>query len=742
MRDVSLHWLPILPAWLIGVIALILLAVLGYGSWLLANKQVPGKWVKRLGALRAVMILVFALCLLQPVLSYSRSVEKKPELLVFVDASQSMGLSGGDGGTRLDQVRQALKDGPFADHLRKQFQIHWFGFDREAWAIAAGELGGLKAEGETTRFGESLTIGYFQFKKEGESQARVLWASDGNDLGTNDIVEEARRLGVAIDTLAAPGAEVGPSQDHLAIAQVQCAPRVLLGSETQFGVTVYGTSDRTWTLSVLEDGKEVATQEVAIPRGEKEKRVLISLKPMEVGVKRYQVLLTPRDGGTDKVAPYQVSVQVLDSKQEVLILEDTWRWEFKFLRRVFEDDPSFSFTAFLSRGGGAFVHFGEAERKVKLAGIPQSKAELDWFDTIIVGDVDPRRWPKGLTSGLAQCVREDGRSLVVVAGPNLSQLAANGELNSLLPVEIAREAGKPVEGPVDVRVTQEGAQSSFFLLPGGKSGSGNLPPLDQIYPPLRKRPAATVLLESAKIANNYGPLIVMSEHTVGRGRVLFVGTDTLWKWQTLGQGGEGKATPYAHFWQQALRALAPTRPSSGQISLWLQPDRSRYEAGQRVRLQAQIQTGENLSQPRIQAGVIGPEDKRIPLAFEVDPKNPRVYQAEFATTQPGPYRIQATLISEGKPTAEVATAIDVAEGRDELAETQVNGANLARIASATGGKVIDPADAKTWPGSEDGGAVTVKETRTLNMWSNFSLLLLLCALMGLDWTLRLLRGYV
>src|SRR5262249_9971408 len=145
----------------------------------------------------------------------------------------------------------------------------------------------------------------------------------------------------------------------------------------------------------------------------------------------------------------------------------------------------------------------------------------------------------------------------------------------------------PVAGPVQVQITTEGARSPFFLQPGSAT-STSLPTLDQIYPPLRKKPAATVLLVASGVGNAFGPFIVMSEHTVGRGRVLFVGTDTLWKWQTLTTAGDEKTTPYHLFWQQSLRALAPTRPGGSAVNLWLQPGRSRYEAGQRVSIRAEI----------------------------------------------------------------------------------------------------------------------------------------------------------
>src|SRR5207253_4877051 len=124
-----------------------------------------------------------------------------------------------------------------------------------------------------------------------------------------------------------------------------------------------------------------------------EERVQLAHRPGETGLKRYEF----RAGDA---TPFPLSVQVVDGRHEVLLLEDTWRWEFKFLRRVLEEDPSFRFTALLSRGNGAFLQFAAPDRRSQLVGFPQNRAQLLGFDTVIVGDVNPRRWPRDLAASL------------------------------------------------------------------------------------------------------------------------------------------------------------------------------------------------------------------------------------------------------------------------------------------------------------------------------------------------------
>src|SRR5262249_32692955 len=159
--------------------------------------------------------------------------------------------------------------------------------------------------------------------------------------------------------------------------------------------------------------------------------------------------------------------------------------------------------------------FAAPDRRSRLVGMPQNRAQLASFDTVVLGDVNPRHWPRDLAGSLNDVVAEQGKSLIVLAGPNLASWLETPELLALLPVEITRETATPVTGPVALRISPEGARSPFFLQPGAGPDANKLPPLDQVYPPLRKKPGATVLLEAAGLGNSNGPLIVLAEHTVG-----------------------------------------------------------------------------------------------------------------------------------------------------------------------------------------------------------------------------------
>lgn len=763
--------MPIFPIWVIALLIAALLALLIYGSTLLLHKRVQRRWIATLGILRVSIIVIFALCLLRPVVSYSHRSREDPDLLILVDASRSMAsrdalaVGAAVGQARLKAALEPLLQGELAPHLAGGFNLRYFTFDRDARPVDRSALRDIEPQGDATDIARGIQAAWEQCQRQqtqggGAGATRAILISDGNDHGEEDPVAVAQRLGLQLNVVIPPGEPDKLPAAMASIANVQAARRVLIGSELRFLVVAVAQNrdaaqSQDLNMTLLEDGQAVGSYPVHFAPGEQEKHLSVAHRPQQAGVRQYTFVLgsAPSTGPAAKAPEgmadrggFGVSVQVVGRQSEVLLLEDSWRWTFPYLRRIFEDDPSFNFTAFLPRGQRAFVQLGEAGRQVNLAGFPQSRNEIGWFDVIVLGDVDVSRWPRDLARSIHDLVVEQGKSLIVVAGPRVGQLARSPELAPLLPVELSGASSTPIEGPIDVRLTSDGARQSMFFAGGAGQGQSaglwqKLPPLDRIYPPLRKKPAATILLETPNRGNDYGNLIVMAEHTVGRGRVLFIGTDTLWKWQMLGPMVDNQATPFTLFWQQALRAMAP-RSLGGGADLQVAPDRTRYEAGQTVTLTAQLRGARAGQETPLHAVARYGEGQEIPLVFSPQGGVAGAQIARFAAPVPGPYTIVTTLQAGEQNLAEQITAINVQPPRTEGAEQSINVANLHRIARGTGGQVIDPKDRTTWPAAAPGDRQSVLQARSLPLWDNFTLLILLSALLASDWLVRLLRGYV
>lgn len=735
----------------IVLLGLALFTVLAYGSWLLVQKHVPRRSIVLLGLLRAGMVVLLVLGLFQPVLSVPRAVVDAPGLLVLVDTSASMSSPAAKG-SRLEDVKQQLAKSPAIQSAGRTHALHWFTFDRRAYPLASPNLDQAVPNGDGTDVAAGLKSAWNYVRLWNASReiastpSRALIVSDGQQRSSADVVATAKELGISLDVL---GPSLAPGQSETAAAEiplVQAAQRVLIGSETAFQVTVrpHQVAD-SLSLVVEEDGQEIERRGLTGLAAGQDHFEVIAHRPKEAGLKRYRFQLM--QGETPLGEPYAVNVQAVDDRHDVLILEDSWRWEFKYLRRVLEDDPSFSLTAMLARGENSFVQFGEPERRVKLGGFPQSRSELDGFDTIVLGDVRPASWPRGLARHISGAVSDGGKSLVVLAGVHLGDWIETPELTRLLPVELTRDSGLPMSGQVEVRITPEGKASSWFALTEKKGDAtseiaATLPALEHVYPVLRKRPAATVLLETAGQQNAYGPFVVIAEQTVGRGRVLFVATDTLWRWQTHGPRTDDGVTLHSAFWQHAFRALAPTQPTSRRRQLFLRPEQTQYRVGDSVRASVELSADEETSPPVLEGTVILPDGRRLPLALQSYEHLGGSSMAQFEPTQSGRYQLGVTARSDGQTIAEASVVLEVASRGNERDGSPVDYAALERWASATGGRAIDPSSPDGWLGTATPPPTTVVRRQSFDLWHNFSLLLLLCTLFAADWTLRLFRGYV
>ncbi len=748
--------LPLIPVWAILLVAMGLIALLAHGSLVLLSKKVPGRWVALLGTLRLVAVFVFIICLLRPIVSYTKQFQRSPSMMVLVDTSQSMQQAAdADGNTRLDSAVRRLDSSDFGDRLQEQFDVRWYAFDRDARPIERDAINAMDADGETTNLADSLRTAWaFQNQldanssKQSTAAGRVVLVTDGNDQAADEAVAAARELGLKVFTLPPESADSSAADASVTISNLQSPSRILIGSEGRFQATIrhLGAADQPMVAQLAEDGRPVVAQEFTFGPGDSERQLTLTHRPTNVGNRRYTLTVSSQksDANIKTGSAYDVNVKVVGRAAEVLVLEDRWRWEFKYLRRVLEADPNFAFTSFISRGPATYLQFAEPESNVSLAGFPRSGAELEWFDVVVLGDVNPSRWPQSLAPSLYRLVSEQGKSLVVIAGPGIQRMAAEPSLRALLPVEVYPATAKPVPGPVELRLTPEGAGSPFFYTPAGAASSpwADLPPVDQFYMPLRKRPAATVLLDAPSHSTDFGSGIVMAEHTVGKGRVLYIGTDTLWKWQMLGASDKDGITPYQVFWQQALRALAPRTGQRGNVNLALDPDRTRYRSGETIGVQATLNATPSLARPELDATAYLPSGEELPVVLVADPSKESAYRARIDASEEGTYRIVARVSQDGTTLAETTAMIDVEEGNAETAPSPVNTAVLQQLANSSGGRMVSLEDPSTWPQRSDDEVVDIQQAQTLDLWNNWILVLLLIGILGADWLIRLLRGFV
>jgi hypothetical protein len=249
--------------------------------------------------------------------------------------------------------------------------------------------------------------------------------------------------------------------------------------------------------------------------------------------------------------------------------------------------------------------------------LPRTAEALGAYDAVMLidpdfADADPaegkadRRLTPAFADALAEAVAKKGTGLVFSAGPQHSAgllgeaVAADGnpakpnpfaKLAALLPVRVAAgpppkaaaKAGDAEAKPADEGGIQEPAERTegVALSPSGGDAALRDHPLMQMVPKVpdpearveinraawerlprvhwtlktvgEPRSGATVLAT----AEGRGPALALM--TVGKGRTVYLGFDSTWRWRS-GAGGEWR---HLQFWRQAIAFAAEGRPVLG-----------------------------------------------------------------------------------------------------------------------------------------------------------------------------------
>lgn len=434
-------------------------------------------------------------------------------------------------------------------------------------------------------------------------------------------------------------------------------------------------------------------------------------------------------------------ISIRQERLEILVIESYPRWEYRYLRNALERDAGVNVTCLLFHpklpkvgGGRSYIkHFPDAR-------------ELSKFDVVFLGDVgiSPEQLTAEQAQGLRQLVSAQAAGIVFIPGRTGAQDSLTaGPLADLYPV---------VLDPVTPNGIGSSVQSYFALTePGQRSlltrlGDTDLDNSDVWrtlpgffwYAGIRRAKAGTEILavhDQAATVSGRVPLIVTK--TYGTGKVLFMGTDSAWRWR---HGVEDKY--HYRFWSQVARWMAYRRQmAQGEaIRLFYSPDRPHVDDVLTLNANVMDNVGGPLDRGTVTVQAIAPSGKTETIRLQPGIEDALgLFVGTFVPKESGNYRLVATSSETG---ASVQTDLSVQglnrEQQGRLARFDV----LEEIAKITNGKLVPIADVGTLldhlaalPEPEP----IVKRTRIWShpLWGGLIILLL-----GLFWVARKMAGTI
>ncbi len=527
---------------------------------------------------------------------------------------------------------------------------------------------------------------------QGRRLAGVILLTDGRQTAQSGLETALRASDARLIPIHAVAVGSARPRRDIEIVRVHAAEHVFVSDTVGVDVQMElkGFDTRIPVRVELQDrdsGEVVAQFERTLDAGETAFRGRLVYRPMTSGLKRLiaQVAPTPGEENIENNAA-ALALTAHDARVSVLFIDDAPRYEYRFLKNVLLREPTIDSSCLLLSATPGFTQEGTRP----IAQFPRSVEELNQYDVIILGDVDPRGdWISPVQeSMLVDFVSHAGGGLAFVAGErNMPDALRRTRLEKLLPVRletaIVRQADDVITDAWRPRLTVEGQDHVIFAMDDVADGSAQMPAaLPGWYwhaSVAGPQPGAVVLatLPADQRARDETPLAVLGRF--GKGRTFYLGSDDLWRWRQY----EGESY-YNHVWVQIIRTLARGR-KFGERGLRLETDRRRYDLGRAVRVELSDESDSGVSLPVAPTVMVRDERDQPIMRVELrrDGRGANRAIGEFTPTRSG--QLTLTLENDGRgtsPPARVISVVHVDRERDLIESDPVF---LEMLASGSGG---------------------------------------------------------
>jgi hypothetical protein len=547
---------------------------------------------------------------------------------------------------------------------------------------------------------------------------------------------------------------------NLEVAEPAVPPRVILGDPVVIEATAkargYAGVDLDVVLQVAPaaGGKpqELERRPWTPPQGTEASKVVVfrNHKPEKAGDFVYTVRLAtrqPQPAGEEKVTEddsKSAPVKVTEETTRVLLVAGGPAVEYHFLRTRLTREKAAKVSIWLQSAVEGFKQPGN----VRIKELPTTLEALREYDCVVLLDPNPVGFSVETAQALKDFVANEHGGLLYIPGPKYSgsflhraELKPLRDLLPIVPGDLMDFTNGAATRRAPLKATLDGGDHPATRIAADpelcRTLWSRLPGPFFSFPVRREKAGALVLVrhdvESAgNTATREGrPLVVA--HFFQGGPVIFQGTDETWRWRSVAP------EVYDRYWVGLMRFLIQGRLEGGRKRVELLTDKQVYHLGEPVRVRAQAFDPSYrplLAEELVARTKIGEDEADLnlrPLA-----KRPGWYEGSFLPPRPGVLEVALRLPDDdpGKPPESVQLSVrhsDVEKTRS----LSLNAELLEGIAAATSGALVAPLDLASLPEkiplrTEE---LTVAEP-PIALWDGWHTVILLCLLLGIEWTVR------
>lgn len=737
------------PGWLLLVLIVISaggLAVLVRWRLKDAVPKLRGWRAWLIWGMQSALVALILLLLWQPAITVSALSSQQNIIAVVVDDSRSMAIADSDGKTREAVALDVLQNGILSG-LQGRFQTRLYRL-----GSTVKQVDGLKGI-EPVDAATHISGGLKQFVTETADLpiGAVLLLSDGgeNTVGIGgsgisaDVLQSLRNRRLPVHTIGFGSVE---HAHDVELEDVSVAGNAVANARLTATISLkqHGYAGQKAMLTVRDGDKTLATREVILGANEALQTEAIFFSAGAAGAKNLQFGVEPLDGEENlNNNAMRRPVLVSDAKRRILYVEGEPRWEFKFIRRAEEDDPTVQLVSMLRTSENKIYRQGISDPSELADGFPVRPENLFGYAGIIIGSVAADYFTSLQQELLREYVDRRGGGVLFLGGR--SSLSDGGwgvsSLNELLPTFLPTGRNNFHRNAATVELTAEGIDSPITRLLDDPVKNAErwkkLAYLADYQDAGTPKPGATVLAQM-NVGRRKLPLLITQNF--GHGRTAIMATGGTWRWQMSEPLGDPS---HDLFWQQLLRWLVAESPGTVIASM---PARVLMDEG-RVQFTAQVRDRqfEPSADAHVTAHIIGPEDASAVIDLTPSRDTPGTYQAEWTADKSGTYLAEVAAQSAGNQPQELGRDVLTFQREDGVAEnfhTEQNKSMLEQLASQTGGRYWNPSDLKNLPRDISYSEAGISVRTTNELWNMPIVLLLLLALPTAEWLLRRKWGVV
>ena len=744
------------PGWLLVLLIVLIASAHGFFIRARLRDAVPKLRTWRSGViwfLQSLIIAIIMVLLWRPAMTIAELSSQQNIIAVVLDDSRSMAIadSGNDSATARETAAiNAMQKGVLAG-LQRRFQTRIYRLDKTV--VRSTTLQDITPNGAATHISDGLK----QLTTETADLpvGAIVLLTDGaeNTSGPERSGIDSGALN-ALRNRRLPVHTVGFGKEATAhdieIRDVNVAASALVNSRINATVsfTQRGYEGSKATLFIRDGDKNLASREVTLGANGAIQYETLFFSAGDAGVKTLEFSVGPLTG-EDNRANNTIShpLIVTDAKRRILYVEGEPRWEYKFIRRAAENDPTIQIVSMLRTTENKIYRQGISDPKELEEGFPVRPEDLFKYQGIIVGSVEAGYFTPLQQELLREFVDRRGGGLLFLGGRySLADGGWGGSgVASLIPTFLPNSKNTFHREPATVQLAPAGTDSPITRLVDDQTKNQDrwrkLTYLMDYQDAGTPKPGASVLAEM-NAGRRRLPLLITENY--GRGRTAILATSGTWRWQMSQPLGD---PVHELFWQQLLRWLVAD--SQGHVVATASSE-TLMDSGA-IRIMAHVSNGEYLPAPdaKVTAHFIGPEN--IDALVDMSPvqNSQGDFLAEWTAPKAGPYLAEITAHSATTGTSQNkedlsrdVLAFQRTDGRAENFHTGQNRDFLEELAAQTGGRYWKPDELVRLPSeiSYSEAGISVRDTKDL--WDMPITFVALLLLLFIEWFLRRKWGVV